>query len=430
MGIIASILWGSLSSTGKRIIMNTDIKILKQKILWITTVLFASIILMIAYYYIDNLPKWNMPGKETISLRAEVVEITNIEKRSYGSAGEEDVYELIISFNAKLLKGEEKGKIISSTQILGGFLPHNIIKEVEIGDDILVVKDVDLENKEIYYFSEYYRLGNLLFIVILFSAGLLLFGRRKGLNTLLSLIFTIAVILFVFVPSILTGINVYLSSILTCFYTIIVTLLIVNGYSKKTLISIIGCMAGVLISGILCVTFSSVLSITGLVDEDSIHLLNLIKDMDMVSIVFAAMIIGSMGAIMDVAMSIASSLHEISINVEKPTFSMLMKSGINIGRDLMGTMANTLILAYIGSFLTIVVLYTASNESVIQILNREMLVIEILQGVVGSFGILLTLPITSLLASVMLTNNNFKKDNEQIPKTLLDIQEATKKAKY
>ena len=104
---------------------------------------------------------------------------------------------------------------------------------------------------------------------------------------------------------------------------------------------------------------------------------------------------------MDVAMSLAASLHELCIQVEKPSFTLLLKSGFTIGKDMMGTMANTLILAYIGCALPTVVLLAAYNKNIIEILNREMIVSEIMQGLVGSFGILLSIPLTTLLAAAV-----------------------------
>ena len=123
--------------------------------------------------------------------------------------------------------------------------------------------------------------------------------------------------------------------------------------------------------------------------------------MDLRAIIFAAIIIGATGAVMDVAISIASSLGELAGQLESPTFAGLLKSGFAIGRDMMGTMANTLVLAYIGSSLATVVLIVAYNSSLLNILNKEMIVVEVEQALVGSLGILAAIPLTSLLAALV-----------------------------
>ena len=152
---------------------------------------------------------------------------------------------------------------------------------------------------------------------------------------------------------------------------------------------------------------SNILSLTGVIDEDSIYILQLTSanPIDLKAIIFAAIIIGAMGAIMDTAMSISSSLWEVSIHSGKPTFDALFKSGMNIGRDVMGTMTNTLILAYIGSSLSIVLLFVAYNSSLLYLFNIEMIIVEVLQALIGSLGILLTMPITSFICAALYTKS-------------------------
>ena len=169
---------------------------------------------------------------------------------------------------------------------------------------------------------------------------LLVFGRMKGLNTIISLTFTVLAIFTVFIPSILSGYNIYLMSLVTCFFTIIMTLLITNG---------------------------------------------------------------AMGAVMDVAMDISSSLYEIRLHARDIGFTSLVKSGIRIGRDVMGTMANTLVLAYIGSSLCSILLLITYSSSLRELLNRESIVVEILQALIGSTAILLTIPLTAMVCGVMYT---------------------------
>ena len=141
------------------------------------------------------------------------------------------------------------------------------------------------------------------------------------------------------------------------------------------------------------------LVLTGLVDDNAMYLYLLREDrpIDLKAIIFAAILIGAIGAVMDVAMDLSSSLQELSIHSAHPTFASLSRSGFTIGRDIMGTMANTLVLAYLGGSLAVVLLFAAYAPTLTHLFNREMIAVEILQALAGSLGILASIPITSLV---------------------------------
>ena len=172
-------------------------------------------------------------------------------------------------------------------------------------------------------------------------------------------------------------------------------------HQQKTVATILGCIGGLVIAALISASCRQFLQLTGLVDEDSMYLLflNPADPVDLKAIIFSAIIIGALGAIMDVAMDIASALNELAATTAEPTRKMLLQAGNNIGRDILGMMSNTLILAYIGGSLTIVLLFFAYNHSLLYLLNKEMVVVEILQAVIGSFGILFTIPFTSFICS-------------------------------
>ena len=146
---------------------------------------------------------------------------------------------------------------------------------------------------------------------------------------------------------------------------------------------------------------NSALKLTGFTDENAIYLQQLNSSIDLKAIIFGGILIGALGAIMDVSIDIASSLSEVADKMEKPDFRTIVKSGFNIGKDIMGTMTNTLILAYIGSSLSTVLLLTASSHSISYLFNLEMIAVEILQAIVGSIGILTTIPLTSVIAATL-----------------------------
>ena len=303
-------------------------------------------------------------------------------------------------FEAKITSGERKGEIVTAVQTFSGYT-RITQKEVYRNASILLI----FSNDE-WYFNGYMRINGLVGLGILFVLCVLFFGGKKGFNTILSLGLTCASIFTVFIPAILSGKNIYLMSFLVCAYVIAMTLLIVIGFNKKSLAAVAGCSGGVLATGIITIIMDRALHLTGIVDDNSRYLANLPGEtlIDLKAIIFAGIIIGAMGAIMDVAISISSSLWEIKEKAGIIKLKDLFRSGLTIGRDIMGSMANTLILAYIGSSLSVVLILSVFSGSLLGLFNSEMIVVEILQALAGSFGILFAMPLTALFSSLIYLN--------------------------
>ena len=177
------------------------------------------------------------------------------------------------------------------------------------------------------------------------------------------------------------------------------TLLFINGLSKKTLTTILGCIFGVITAGIIFFIMNKILYLTGVCCEDELYLQMLDVNINLKAVIFAAIIISSMGAVMDVSMDISSSLFEIKVHKPDISFKDMLKSGLNIGRDIMGTMSNTLILAFIGKSLSTVLLIMTYSSSLGEIFNKELIIVNMLEALIGSLSILLTAPITSVICS-------------------------------
>ncbi|MCL2441307.1 MAG: YibE/F family protein [Treponema sp.] len=302
-----------------------------------------------------------------------------------------------IIFEARITHGLRKGEIVTASQSSMVLLPAND-RDVFKNASILLIRS---HNE--WYFNGFYRINGIIWLGVLFVLCVLILGGRKGVNTILSLGLTCAAIFTVFIPAILAGKNIYLMAVLVCIYTTVMTLLIVIGFNKKSLVSVAGCVSGILAAGIIAVIMDRVLNLTGIIDEHSRYLINMpggIK-LNLRALIFAGIIIGAMGAIMDVAISIASSLWEIKEKAKLISFKSLFHSGLNIGRDIMGSMANTLILAYIGSSLSVVLLLSVFSGSTLNLFNSEMIAVEILQALAGSFGILSAMPLTAFFCSVL-----------------------------
>ena len=298
-----------------------------------------------------------------------------------------------IIFNARITGGERRGDIITAEQMTNDFFVVTE-REVSVGDRVLIAYD---DFNSVYFFANYVRINYIAILGALFLVIVILFGRTKGFNAIIALGFTCLAVFWIFIPAILSGRNIFVTAIIICVYSIVSTLLIVIGANKKSLCAILGCLGGVLLACLLMFLMDSVLGLTGVLDQEtqSLLLLPLENPLNLRALIFAGVIIGAVGAIMDVAMSISSSLWELSLAGGVSDFNSIFKSGINIGKDILGTMLNTLILAYIGSSLSIILLITVHTNSVTELLNMEMIIVEFLRALIGSLGMLLAIPLTA-----------------------------------
>nr|WP_245156590.1 YibE/F family protein [Clostridium aminobutyricum] len=262
---------------------------------------------------------------------------------------------------------------------------------------------------------DFNRLAELKWLAAAFAVLLLIFGRSKGFRTIISLVLTCSTIFFVFIPAVLSGFNIYVCSIATCLFITFMALLIVQGPNTKSLAAALGCCGGLFVVSTLTIMMSEILRLSGLIDEDSLYLLYLdAKDpIHLKAIIFAAITIGAMGAILDIAVDIAASLREVHEHAHKKSIHQTIKSGITIGQDIVGSMSNTLILAYIGSSLSVILLLLIHSGSLQDLMNSELIVVEILQALAGSIGILFTIPLTSISCGFLY--NNSKAVKETLP---------------
>lgn len=263
------------------------------------------------------------------------------------------------------------------------------------GDNISVHMELN-EDTPSFYFNSYDRSNHLLFLVIFFIICVMILGGLKGIKALISLVITILLILFGLVPLLLKGYNPILLSILTCIISSILTFVITNGFSKKTASAIVGVSGGLLVGGLIAYIFGVFAKITGFSSGNAQMLQYLPNgvNFDFKGLLFAGIIIGSLGACMDVAVSLASSLTEIKNHNPNINNKELIKSGFNIGKDIMGTMVNTLVLAYTGGALASILIFIGFNKGFNEIINLDSIATEIIRSISGSMGLLFAIPFT------------------------------------
>jgi uncharacterized membrane protein len=312
------------------------------------------------------------------------------------------VFVKMVSFNAIITSGPFSNTEIRISQ---GYDERMLLELYPLNENDRVILYRSLQGDYVVYqLVSFQRTNQLLLLITLFSVSLILFARMQGLNALISLGFTLYIIFNVLIPAVLSNYNLYLVTVLSAFFITALSFYLISGLSRKTHAAIIGSFGGILASTVIAIVFIQAMRMSGILGEDYSFLVYIRNDLpiDLKGVLFMGIIIGSIGAIMDVAMSIASSLEEIVINAPDISALRLIQSGMTIGKDIMGTMANTLILAYVGGSLSTVILFFVYNRPGNLLLNSEYAAAEVLQAIAGSMGLIFVIPITAVASAVLL----------------------------
>ncbi len=312
-----------------------------------------------------------------------------------------------LRFTAKLTSGPEAGTLVTAEQLIDNYLDRAADYAVRPGSRILLQPAMSTagSGEVAWRFVNYNRLPWIAGLGVIFALALLFYGRRQGLRTLVSLLLTFAAVFAIQIPAILQGRNIYATALFVCIYTIVMTYSLVNGVNRMTAAASLSCTVGLVAAGLVSLVMNRLLRLSGFVSEEAslLHMTEHGRQINMRALLFAAILIGSLGALMDVAMSISSSLREMQEISPEITRRRLREAGFAVGRDIMGTMTNTLILAYIGSQLVAVLLMISIEGSLYYLLNIEAVAIDILQALIGSLALLLTLPAAAWIASWLYT---------------------------
>ncbi len=338
----------------------------------------------------EDFPDIQEPMAEPTDARAVVLEAEiNPERDQEFGAGT-----YIQEVTLEITSGELKGEVFQVDNILMGNPVYDV--EVEEGDRILVGIEGSMDNVEGVHIKDYARDTYLYLIIGLFLVLLVIIGGIKGLKSVITIGLTLVLIVRVLIPGILQGYSPILLAVFISIVVTLVTIFIISGFNIKSFSAIIGILGGVFIAGIITLWIGSSAQLTGFSSEEAMMLLYIPQDVEfnIRGLLFAGIIIGSLGAVMDVGMSIASSLQEVKNANPEIARRDLMRAGFNVGRDIMGTMANTLILAYTGSAIPLLILFTAYEPSITEIINLDVIATEIVRALAGSIGLIMTVPIT------------------------------------
>lgn len=291
----------------------------------------------------------------------------------------------------------KSGDLVLVDNVLTGN-PYYDIK-LKKGDKVILHVE-DEGDGLVFTIEDIQRSHTLLWLSLIFCGLLIYVGKKKGLLSLVSIIVTCVLIFNMLSPMILAGLPPVLGAILVCLISTAITMYLVGGFNKKSTAATLGCVLSLLIAGILSFITVKTASLTGFSSENSMFLYSAHPELDFVSIIISTMMLATLGAVMDVGMSIASTINEIYEVDNTKSVKELFKSGMNVGRDIIGTMANTLILVYLGGSLPLIML--ASNIDLQKFINLNQVVTEISSALIGSIAIVICVPITAIVASELI----------------------------
>ena len=303
----------------------------------------------------------------------------------------------------RMTSGEKKGEELTTTSSAGYLfgaactVGMRVVVMQSIAGDSVITSVYSMDRKEV-----------IIGFAVLYLGTLCVIGGKKGIRGALGLVFTFVAIIYVYLPLVYQGHSPFMSAVFICAVTAAVTLYLIGGAGKKTVCATAGTLAGVVIAGVAAAIFSRLSGITGWNVSDIESLLTLwqTNNIQVGGLLFSGLLISSLGAVMDVAMSISSSMQELCSQNQEISRLELMRAGMRVGRDMMGTDSNTLILAFAGTSLSMLVLDYAYELPYLQIINSNNIGIAVMQGLSGSFGVVLTVPATVLMAAYIYKGEN------------------------
>ena len=297
----------------------------------------------------------------------------------------------------KINEGELKGQTVDIKNYIT--VQHNVV--VNEGRRVIVCADTP-ENAEPYFtLYNYDRSASVWVLAIIFILLVVIIGERKGFMSCIGLGFTLCMVICFLLPTLYNGGNGALVSIVTIILSIIVSCFCIGGLSKKTLLNIISTIIGTISAGLIYKLFSFILVISGasMDESEALSLISQTTGLKLKGILFAGVMISALGAIMDVAVSIGASLCEIRELNPDISSKELFKSGMNIGRDMIGTMTNTLIFAFAGGSIAMLILLISYGVQYNQLISSNYIALEVAKGLASTAAVVLTVPISALVCA-------------------------------
>lgn len=363
-------------------------------------VVLAVLLFAVSYWFVHSQLKENrvQQVQKSSYAKAEVLELM-----SENTTVDEE-YEGVIrgsqEISIRITSGEHKGEIRELTNYMSAL--YNI--DCQPGTKVIVRFDAREDGSYNVAIYNYDREVVLIGAIVIFMLLLCVIGGKKGFMSLVSLGYTLLMLFFVLIPALYYGAPMLPTTIGIIIMTNLICFGLIDGVNRKTISGFLGTSAGVLFAGLFAYVMGKAAHITGFQTTEAESLLLECYDfgLKITDIFTAGILISALGAVMDVAMSIASAIHELTAINPELTVKELFRSGMNIGRDAMGTMSNTLILAFVGSSLSTLIMIYSYQLPLTQLWSTDLVAREVIQGISGSVGIIMTVPLVALFAAVIM----------------------------
>ena len=303
---------------------------------------------------------------------------------------------------AEVKTGQYKGEIMQ----VYGYVGPLYGGQLKVGDGVTLLISTYADGTHTATVYEYNRLPVLVVVVAMFLIATVAVGGKVGAKSLVALAITLVCLFWILIPLLMKGAPTLLTVFLVCAYITVVTMVILGGVQRKTVCATLGTIAGTALALLFGLAVQGLARVDGLRLTDMEPLLQLRQTgtpLGLRGLLVGGIVISALGAVMDVAMSIASALTEVHTVAPNRNTRELFRSGMNIGRDMVGTMTNTLILAFLGSGFALIIYLYSLGLSPYQLISSSYLTIEVVSSISSSIGVILSVPLTALISSVILT---------------------------
>jgi uncharacterized membrane protein len=338
---------------------------------------------------------YSNPQKEQF-YRAKVLDIVREGQNDLG--GIINTYQIV---TVEFVNGDKKGEKITFEH--GGNVSISESQLVKQGDEVVVVALPGVD-ETIYQIIDQYRLDNVWYLIGFFFIVVVSLSKWKGVGSIVGMFLSLLLITYFIVPFILKGYDPVIISIVGSAGILISTMYLAHGFSKKTTIAIGSILISLIITGILALLFVHVSKLTGLASDDAYALrFGSFDNLNFKGLLLGGIIIGALGVLDDIATSLTATVFEIRKANTKLSFSQLFESGMEVGKEHVSSLVNTLILAYAGASLPLflLIVLNPNNYPMWMILNSETMIEEVVRTLAGSLGLIFAVPITAALASYL-----------------------------
>lgn len=369
-----------------------------NRIWWIGGALLAVVVFLLLAAIVEQRspgqPIGDLAPGESEMLRARVVEVLE-----QGTLEQENFSQPYQRLALRITSGALSGQEVQVEH--GSLVLTNQSRLFRTDDQVLVEHTRSMEGEDLYFIVGYVRSGPLLWLILIFVAATLLLNGWQGMRSIIGMGVSLAIIVGFIVPQILEGRDPILIAILGSVVMMGISLYLVYGWNGKTHVAVAGLFASLILTGLLAIWFVNWARLSGFGAEEAGFLQVAGVQLDTRGLLLAGIIIGTLGALDDIAIGQSSSIFELSKANPSLGWQALFKHGMSIGRDHIAAMVNTLLLAYVGAALPLVLMFSVYTEPLGITINREIITEEIVRTFVGSLGLLAGVPLTSLIASLV-----------------------------